>query len=444
MHAPIATDRKVVSLGKRHHVMPLELPSRSRQAKYFWLGLLVVMLYALSFLQFGWLDRWAAPAGERVNNGRHATFFAVDINPYYVFSEDFHLYVVRAKRILDRGWTDSPLYATDHQKPSYAAPLQAALMMVAVATDGRPLPYALFIVGVLAIAWGVLYVAAARWLDKSVSPLSVPIAVLVTVLFESLGNLAHPASEFAQWPVHRGLRMATLSWSSPLELAVVIAAVSLVFRPERPGGRLSFIGVLLAVFAASDTWSFLLSGAAVAVVIAILTGIAIVCWWRETSGARSAMVAGIGLAIAACIGLAVHQLTNARPAGDVLMRAGFGEIWRLSPLGVNNLPYFARELRSDVLIVGGLAILAAVYVRLRVVTARRLVLSALTVDWPSRPRLHWLCLLAVPLAASALAVGGAGSDRNGRLYAVPVRLASGPDGVVLRDVVGLGMGQTRD
>ena len=141
------------------------------------------------------------PAGERVNNGRHATFFAVDINPYYVFSEDFHLYVVRAKRILDRGWTDSPLYATDHQKPSYAAPLPAAaLMMVAVATDGRPLPYALFIVGVLAIAWGVLYVAAARWLDKSVSPLSVPIAVLVTVLFESLGNLAHPASELRSGP----------------------------------------------------------------------------------------------------------------------------------------------------------------------------------------------------------------------------------------------------
>ena len=164
------------------------------------------MLYALSFLQFGWLDRWAAQAGERVNNGRHATFFAVDINPYYVFSEDFHLYVVRAKRILDRGWTDSPLYATDHQKPSYAAPLPAALMMVAVATDGRPLPYALFIVGVLAIAWGVLYVAAARWLNKSVSPLSVPIAVLVTVLFESLGNLAHPASELPVGPSISGLR----------------------------------------------------------------------------------------------------------------------------------------------------------------------------------------------------------------------------------------------
>jgi len=166
-------------------------------------------------------------------------------------------------------------------------------MMIAVSTDGQPLPYALFIVSVLLVAWSVLYVAASRWLDPSVSPLSVLIAVLVTVLFEAVANLAHPTYEFAQWPVHRGLRMSTLAWSNPLGLAVVIASVSLLVQSVRPWGRVTFIAFLLAVFAASDTWSFLLAGASVAVVIGILTGITIIRRWRGTTGARSAIVAGI-------------------------------------------------------------------------------------------------------------------------------------------------------
>src|SRR5687768_11961655 len=95
--------------------LPLEDLPRGRRWS-FWGGLVLVWLFAASFLQFGLLERLAAPAAERVNNGREPTFFAVHVNPYYVFSEDFHLYVVRSKRILDRGWTDSPLCSSPDSK----------------------------------------------------------------------------------------------------------------------------------------------------------------------------------------------------------------------------------------------------------------------------------------------------------------------------------------
>jgi hypothetical protein len=393
-----------MAAAKTQTELTLDLEQILRR-RLFWLGLLVICLYAASFVQFGWIDKWAAPADKRVNDGRHATFFAVDINPYYLFSEDFHLYVVRAKRILDRGWTDSPLYSTGHEKPSYAAPLQAALMMIAVSTDGQPLPYALFIVSVLLVAWSVLYLAASHWLDPTVSPLSVLIAVLVTVLFEAVANVAHPTYEYAQWPVHRGLRMSTLAWSNPLGLAVVIASVSLLFQSARPWGRVTFIAVLLAVFAASDSWSFLLAGASAAVVIGMLTGIAIIRRWRGSAGARAAIVAGIGLAMAALLGLAIQQLTGGHLSGDAFTRAGFGNAWRHSLLGVDNLPDFRREIRAHALLVGGLAIIAAIYVQLQFTPTNRRVVSTTTFSWPSRPRLHLLCLLAVTFAAQALAVG---------------------------------------
>ena len=197
--------------------------------------------------------------------------------------------------------------------------------------------------------------------------------------------------------------MATLSWSSPLELAVVIAAVSLVFRPERPGGRLSFIGVLLAVFAASDTWSFLLSGAAVAVVIAILTGIAIVCWWRASGNSGAARVAAMGLVLAAVAGLAVHKLTSGHLAGDPLIRAGFGDLWKISPYGLTHQAWPVREIFSRLWPVAGLAILASLYLTVR--RSRRLprVRCRIRVAWPTSSRLNLLCLFGVPIAGLVLA-----------------------------------------
>jgi hypothetical protein len=371
--------------------------SRPARRWAFWFGLITVWVFSVGFLQFGLIDHLAAPASQRVNNGEHGTFFALHTNPYGLFSEDFHLYVVRSKRILDRGWTDSPLTHTPHEKKSYAAPLQAALMMLAVATDGRPIPYSFFIVGVLAVAWTILYLAAAWWLPLRVSPLTVPIAVMVTVLFESIDGIRHSSGEFAQWPVHRGIRMSTLAWSNALELAVTVAAVSLLFRRERPTGRLVFIAVFLSAIAAADTWGFLFSAMCVGLVIASIGATAVVR--RHTIGnlRQTLLIMGVLTGIAFST-LAINRLTSGAVKGDALTRAGFGEAWRSSPNSANQSDLLTRA-RSSAVFLLGMALLASAYIRFRPSLADRLLEARVVWRWPTPEALHVLCLAGIPVVA---------------------------------------------
>ena len=355
------------------------------------------------------IDRLAAPASERVNDGDHGTFFALHTNPYGLFSEDFHLYVVRSKRILDRGWTDSPLAHSPHERRSYAAPIQAGLMMLAVATDGRPIPYSIFIVGVLTVAWSTLYLAAAWWLPRRVSPLTVPIAVMVTVLFESIGGILHPTSEFGQWPVHRGIRMSTLAWSNALELAVIVAAVSLLFRRERPTGRLVFIGFMLSAIAAADTWSFLFSAMCVGLVI-IAIGVSTVVRRHAMSNLRQTLVIVLALTGIALSALAINRATSGAFKGDVLTRAGFGEAWRDSVNGADQSDLL-RRARSSAMVVLWMGLLTSAYIRFRPSLADRTIEARVVWRWPTPETLHVLCLASLPVVAwlsveSALAVIG--------------------------------------
>jgi hypothetical protein len=376
----------------------LENSPRARR-RVFWLGLIVVWLFTAGFLQLGLVDRLAVPASERVNNGDHATYFAVDINPYYLFSEDFHLYAVRSKRILERGWTDSPLAHSPHERTSYAAPLQAALMMLAVATDGRPVPYSIFVVGVLAVAWSILYVAAALWLSPRVSPLTIPIAVMVTVLFESIGGVFHPTSDYDQWPVDRGLRMATLAWSNPLVLALVIAVVSLLFRRDRSTGRLIFIGVVLATLAAADTWAYLLSAGCVGVVIAVMAALAIFRRDKLVGGVRPLVTCGVVLTGIAVVSLAINRTTSGGFQGDLLARAGFGPAWRHSLGGMGGLLGILRDIRYEILLLAAISILATTYFRWRPFGAGHSPQLLLHWDWPTIERRQLFCLAAVPIVA---------------------------------------------
>jgi hypothetical protein len=334
-----------------------------------WSCFALVIAFAAGFLQFGLADRLALSPDKRVNDGDRATFFAVHINPYYVFSEDFHLYAVRAKRVMDRGWTDSPLISTENEGINRSAPLQTGLMMLAVATDGRPVPYSIFIVGVLTVAWSVLYFAASRWLPRSVSPLTIPIAVLLSVLFESFDGLFHPSSEFGQWPVHRGLRMATLAWTSPLLLSLVLASVSLLFRRERPAGRIGFVTAVLLVLALSDTWAFLLGSSCVAMVVLGLGALGVRNWRAETEGASLAWKCGAALSLAGLLALATQQATSGPLKGDVLTRAGFGPEWQDSAGSSGESREFIRTMRSY-----GAALLlfiAAISIRAAVGVSRR-------------------------------------------------------------------------
>lgn len=377
----------------------LEHSPRARRYA-FWIGLATVILFACSFIQFAFLDSMAKPASERVNNGRRATFFAVHVNPYYTVSEDFHLYAVRSKRIMDRGWTDSLLYRRDEAQANYAAPLQVALMMIAVATDGRPLPYSLFICGVLSLAWGVFYVAATRWLPPTVSPISPIIATVVTMMFESIGVLNSPRSDFGQWPPHRGSRMATIGWSAPLTMAVILAATSLLVRRERPGPRLAFVAIVLCVLAAADPWSLMLALACIAVLIVVLT-VMTVFRPRRYGGRRPLLVIGIGLGLSSLIALSIQLLTGGL-SGDVLTRAGFGPAWVDSPISVQANNELWRVVRHDLRTLVILAIGSGVYITLRRSRAHGSLKCRLLLNWPTRTRRHFWLLVMTPTAAIAL------------------------------------------
>lgn len=380
-----------------------DFASRTRRI-LSWAGLGAVWLFALAFLQFALIDHWAVPASERVNDGRQATFFAVHLNPYYVFSEDFHLYVVRSKRILERGWTDSPLCHTASEGRNYAAPLQVAVMGLAARTEGRPLPYAIFMVAVLGISWSVLYLAAVRWLPSAVSPLTILSAVLLTVLLESVTSLLNWRSEFGQWPVHRGLRMATLGWTSPLGLSVLLAAVSLLFRREKPWPRLLFVGVLLAVLAAADSWAFLLSAANVCLVVAVLGVAVIVRRNRLPEGMSRWIVIAVVLTAGVAAGLAVNRATSGAITGDAFTRAGFGPEWRESPLGVSQTKEARSALKQSLLTLAVIAALAFTVVRGRARRVTREFVVKLAWPRPEAWKLWVVAIAAIPVVGWGLLV----------------------------------------
>ena len=373
--------------------------------RVFWTCFALVGVFAAGFLQFGLADVLALPPEKRVNDGERATFFAVHINPYFVFSEDFHLYVVRAKRILDRGWTDSPLAARENEQPNRSAPLQAAVMMLAIATDGRPVPYSLFVVGILTLAWCTLYLTATRCLPANVSPLTIPVAVLMTVLFESLEGLLNPHGEFGQWPVHRGLRMATLAWTSPLLLSLVLATVSLLFRRARPAGRLVFITAVLCALAAADTWAFLLALSCVAVTGLALGTISVLRRRPAADGeTRRAWMCGAGLALASLLALGLHQSISSPMEGDLLTRAGFGPEWHEATTSVGNTRHFQRAARYYGGVVLAFAALVSIWVAPSISRSPFRIRFDAGIRKPNAGQLQLVALAAIPVGGFVLLI----------------------------------------
>lgn len=373
--------------------------------RVFWSCLLLVCAFAAGFFQFGLADRLAVPPDKRVNDGEHATFFAVHINPYFIFSEDFHLYAVRAKRILDRGWTDSPLASNENEQPNRSAPLQAAVMMLAVATDGRPVPYSFFVVGMLAIAWSILYMTATRCLPANVSPLTIPVAVMMTVLFESLDGLLHPNGEFGMWPVHRGLRMATLAWTSPLLLSAILATVSLLFRRAHSTGRLILVTILLCALATSDTWAFLLALSCVAVTFLTLGTISVLRRRPAAEGeTRRDWLCAAGLALAAMLALGLHQAISSPMTGDLLTRAGFGPEWQEAATSVGNTRHFQRAARYYGAAVVAFAAIMSIWVVPTISRSPLRFRAEAGLRKPTTGQLHLIALAAIPIGGFVLLV----------------------------------------
>jgi hypothetical protein len=303
--------------------------ARSDVRRRWLVPLTVVVLFAAGVLHFARLQWSHLPADQRVNNGAQPTFFAFYILPSFNFSEDFYLYHIRAKRIANRGWSDSLFYSRSEEGTNVAAPVQVGLSRIALATDGRPVPYSLYMFAILATAWIAFYAAARAWLPAGVRTASILVAVLLTVLFESTHYLVlnpeYPT--FGQWPMFRGLRMSTMSWTNPLLLAVMLCITSLIVDRQRSRPRIVLLAGMLLLLAGADNWAFGLAWFATGLVLAWIVADVMLRRWR--SGAWPAAGRGIacGLAIVVVSIFLLHQLFNGSMDGDMLMRAGFGPKW---------------------------------------------------------------------------------------------------------------------
>ncbi|MCC7084830.1 MAG: hypothetical protein IT427_07475 [Pirellulales bacterium] len=283
----------------------------------------VIALFAAGYLQFGFAAWFQPPASQRVNNGKDLTFFAFHIDPYGVTSEDFHLYATRAKRILDRGWTDSPFNRQFETGHSYFAPLQVLLGMIAVQTDGRPLPYSIYVACILLLGWGTLFVVAWNFLPERIPTSTIILGVMVAVLLESLENVfVEPDYSFGIWPVERNLRLASLAWTTPWLIAAVIAGVSLWLRPETRRKALLFLGAALVALGATDNWAFGIAWMATGLVLLFSVAMAL---RTRRDAARWVLVAAVLALFLVSFGF--QRLWMGAMQGDVLSRSGIGSDW---------------------------------------------------------------------------------------------------------------------
>lgn len=299
--------------------------SRRRQTAA---GLLVIVLFAAGMLQFAGLDWRAPPPESRVNDGRQATFFALHIYPYGVFSEDFHLYAVRAKRIRDRGWSDSLLDRREGAGTNIVAPVQVLIGRLAVATDGDPFRYACFLMALLTVAWSGMYLAVRRWLPREISWGVALVAVLVTVQWEAAEYFFRtpPYSEL-QWPAHRGLRVATNAWTNPLFAAVLLLVSSVPFSDRLPLRKCAGLAVMLGILAGADNWAFAVAWLSCGWLLAGLAALGLIRWRAKQQTLAGSLARPFILAITLGATWLLHKLMTAAVTGDVALRSGVGPDW---------------------------------------------------------------------------------------------------------------------
>jgi hypothetical protein len=314
--------------------------------------IVVVLLFAAGLLQFATLRRHHAPAEKRVNNGSSPTFFAFHINPSFNFSEDFHLYYVRAKRIAQRGWTDSLFYSRPDARPNYVAPVQVLISRIAILTDGSPRRYALFMFGVIGLAWSVLAIAARYWLPRDFSSVSIVLAVMVTVLFEAthlfFGQPDFPTSGI--WPAFRGLRMTTMAWTNPVLLASIIGLTSLALNPRRRWGTLSAIALMLVMLLGADNWAFAMSWMATILTTAWIAGVLTLARFRTGGWQRETLQTLIPMGLVVAATFILHTALSTGIHGDALIRGGFGPVWQDAAERVGRVATIGAWLSGPVLL----------------------------------------------------------------------------------------------
>ncbi|MCE9547694.1 MAG: hypothetical protein K8T25_19665 [Planctomycetia bacterium] len=376
------------------------------------LGLLVVLAFAASYLQLGLVPWHQRPASTRVNDGSEPTFFAFHIDPYGTTSEDFHLYVVRAKRIMERGWTDSPLTSSLERGHNYTSPLQVLLGMVATTTDGRPLPYSIFISCVYGCAWGILFLAARKFLPARIPTETIVLALLMAMLFEAVQYMfIRPEQAYRSWPALRNMRMSTFAWTAPLMLSGILAVTSLWLNRNRFRLACVVTGVVMLALAAADNWSF-----AMVWMCSVLVWSTLAARWAWDRYQRRADLAGAwrgvaSLAAVLVLSFAVQKLLTAGISGDAMLRSGFGPAWRHEHSDLGTLTDTARNW----LLPYGLVVLVLIGLvpLLRCFRGQSVGPTRWFVEWRLGPDQTWhfaaigiTCTLAMVAISMALSFGG--------------------------------------
>lgn len=238
------------------------------------------------------------------NNGKIATAFAVNIHPYYIFSEDFHLYFLRARRIARFGFVNDILEPSRSSGVDFRNPVQV-LVCLPMALWGHKLSvYSFFISVYLSLAYVITYAINYRLFKNSAFALLCSLAVFV-----ALG--------------YRGLRVSTYLLSVP----ALIAGLSLLISKFRIIGKkrlaisdLLPVTIILGILGLWDVWSFLF----LFFIFLVFGGCFVFIqsraagpeWFKSViSAVRMFSIAMIPVAAAVFINKPAHQ--------DLLNRAGF-------------------------------------------------------------------------------------------------------------------------
>lgn len=238
------------------------------------------------------------------NNGKTATAFAVNISPYYIFSEDFHLYFLRARRIARFGFVNDILEPSRSSGADFRNPVQV-LVCLPMALWGHKIPaYSIFIWVYLSVAYVFLYFINYRMFKNSAFALLCSLAVFV-----ALG--------------YRGLRVSTYLLSVPAligGLSLLISKLRIIGEKRLVIRDLLPVTMILGVLGLWDVWSFLF----LFFIFLIFGGCFVFIqsraagpeWFKSViSAVRMFSIAMIPVAAAVFINKPAHQ--------DLLNRAGF-------------------------------------------------------------------------------------------------------------------------
>lgn len=207
----------------------------------FLAGFLSWQLYAAGSLRDG-MDP-ADMTYTTPNNGRQSTTFLLHIHPYWIFSEDYHLYYLRARRMAAFGAVDDILEPSHSRRYDIRNAAQIFITLLPALLGENIQHYAL-----IYFLYGTLSLCVIFMVSRSVMR-NEHLALIGTLLIVYLMDEG------------RFFRVSTFLFSVPLSVVVL----SRTMREDTEGpvlayaGRDMVLGASLLVLAALDVWAYLFS-----------------------------------------------------------------------------------------------------------------------------------------------------------------------------------------